>query len=381
MRIGLVTGEYPPMQGGVGAYTRILAQTLADQDHQVFVLSSTQAREDDTRVQLSPSVDQWGIGALNAVRHWAQDKRLDIVNIQYQTAAFAMSPWIHFIPDAVRQTTVITTFHDLRYPYLFPKAGRLRNWIVMRLARSSDGAIVTNHEDRARLHHLPCTVLIPIGSNVLQPLPSDFDPRPWRTQAGAKEGDLLLAFFGLVNRSKRLNLLLDALASLRGQNVPARLLIIGGGAGSSDPTNAGYQAEIQAQMERLQMTSFVHSTGFVDEESVGRFLAAGDIVVLPFEDGASYRRGSLMAAIRYGCSIVTTQPMVSIPSFVDGANMLLVPRQNAEAMTNAILRLYHDDELGLKLRQGAKQLSTQFEWSHIARETSAFYERVRGARA
>ena len=46
------------------------------------------------------------------------------MNIQYQTAAYGMSPFIHFLPDALRPIPVVTTFHDLRFPYLFPKAGR-----------------------------------------------------------------------------------------------------------------------------------------------------------------------------------------------------------------------------------------------------------------
>jgi hypothetical protein len=29
MKIGLITGEYPPMQGGVGAFTQELARAMA----------------------------------------------------------------------------------------------------------------------------------------------------------------------------------------------------------------------------------------------------------------------------------------------------------------------------------------------------------------
>ena len=134
MRIGIVTGEYPPMQGGVGAYSHILAQTFAVQGHDVFVFSSDKTGENDPAIQLTNPVKRWRWGSLRAVKQWAQTQRLDVINLQYQTAAFGMSPWIHFLPDYLREIPFVTTFHDLLFPYLFPKAGPLRDWIVMRLA-------------------------------------------------------------------------------------------------------------------------------------------------------------------------------------------------------------------------------------------------------
>jgi glycosyltransferase involved in cell wall biosynthesis len=178
-----------------------------------------------------------------------------------------------------------------------------------------------------------------------------------------------------------LGVLLEALAALRNDGVPARLLIIGGSAGSSDPSNAEYQAEIQARIEQRELRPFVHSTGFVDEETVANYLTASDVVVLPFQDGASFRRGSLMAAIQYGCAVVTTQPTVSIPDFINGENMLLVERESSKAVADAVLHLWHETELRLKLQRGAQALSSRFQWPQIARETISCYERVIGAKA
>jgi glycosyltransferase involved in cell wall biosynthesis len=191
----------------------------------------------------------------------------------------------------------------------------------------------------------------------------------------------LLAFFGLVNHSKGLDILLQALSALRSDGVPARMVIIGGNAGSSDPTNAEYQHQIQALIDTLNLTPYVYTTGFVHEATVGQFLAASDVVVLPFRDGASYRRGSLMAAIHYGCAIVTTQPAVKIPAFVNAENLLLMPPDDSEKLRDAIIQLYQSPELQERLKQGAQQLATRFDWTNIARETVAFFERVAGASA
>lgn len=126
MRIGIITGEYPPMQGGVGAYTRILAEEMIHQGESVHILTSLQAASPAHPPTVSPTAQNWGYTLYRTVRAWIEQHRLDLVNIQFQTAAFSMSPWIHFLPDQLRRIPVVTTFHDLRVPYLFPKAGKLR---------------------------------------------------------------------------------------------------------------------------------------------------------------------------------------------------------------------------------------------------------------
>jgi glycosyltransferase involved in cell wall biosynthesis len=270
----------------------------------------------------------------------------------------------------------VTTFHDLRYPYLFPKAGRLRNWIVMRLARASDGVIVTNHEDQVQLGDIAHVSLIPIGSNILTRLPDDFDPPYWREKAGANRSDFLLGYFGLINRSKGLENLLRSVAGLQSSGIPTRLVIIGGGKGASDPTNAAFMGEINQQITELNIDLFVKQSGYVDEASVGAYLSACDLVALPFTDGASYRRGSLMAAIHYGCAVITTTPHVPIAAFRDGENMLLVKAEDTPALEKGIRQLYESHELQEKLKRGAAELAHVFEWSGIANTTANFFRQV-----
>jgi glycosyltransferase involved in cell wall biosynthesis len=375
MRIGIVTGEYPPLIGGVGAYSHILAKELVLQGHKVLVFSGAGAESQDDDIKVA-YVIKWGIGSLFSIRKWATEERLDIINLQFQTAAYSMSPWIHFLPDVMGKIPVVTTFHDLRYPYLFPKTGRLRNWIVMRLARASGGVIVTNYEDQIKLQHLKNTTIIPIGSNILTSLRSDFDAQQWREKAGAKSGDFLLGYFGLFNRSKGLDHLLRSVAGLRDANIPVRLVMIGGGVGTSDPTNAAYMDDMNGQIEALGLKNIVQQTGYVDDEAVGAYLSACDAVVLPFTDGASFRRGSLMAAIHYGCAIITTMPQVPIAAFRDRDNLLMVKADDTPALQAGIRQLYEAPDLREKLKREAKALAKEFEWSGIAGATANFFQQT-----
>lgn len=377
LKIGMITGEYPPMQGGIGAFSRILASELAAQGHELFILSRAGAHNEDARLSLSPTIRNWGAGSLLTARHWSREHQLDVVNLQYQTAAYDMSPFIHFLPDALRPIPVVTTFHDLRYPYLFPKAGGLRDQIVMRLANASNGVIATNYEDAARLAAHPTSALIPIGSNI--PMQHGIDVAAIRAQAGAQPDDLLIVYFGLVNRSKGLDTLLEAVAWLH--DIPVRLALVGAVAGSSDPTNAAYMREIDALIERLGLSDKIFRTGYVDDAAVSGYLTAADVVALPFADGASYRRGTLMAAIEHGCAIVTTTPQVTIPTFVNDENMQLVPSNDATALVIALRKLRDSPETRAKLRRNAMSLAKLFGWREIAASTLNFYARVLEAQA
>jgi glycosyltransferase involved in cell wall biosynthesis len=372
MRIGIVTGEYPPMQGGVGAFSQIIAHKFAEQGHDVFVYSGEQALNVVMSISLTTHRGEWGFGSLAAIKHWAEHNRLDVINIQFQTAAFGMSPFIHFLPNYIRAIPIVTTFHDLRFPYLFPKAGKLRDWIVMHLARASAGAIVTNHEDNERVKHLPKATMIPIGSNILTKLPPDFDLQEWAKQQPIGEWDgFWISYFGFMNRSKGIEVLLDAFAKVR-EKYPFKLIFIGGRTGTSDPTNAAYADEIERYIEKLGLKPYVFWTGFVTDEEVSIYLTLSAAVALPFLDGASFRRGTLMAAIHHACAIVTTTPQAPIPEFVDGENMTLVPPHDSHALAEGILRTANSS----RLRTGALVLRDQFDWDNIARDTAAFFERV-----
>ncbi|MDX2160494.1 MAG: glycosyltransferase [bacterium] len=381
MRIGLITGEYPPMQGGLGAFTSILSAELMAQGHTTSTLTSLRAAAAQHPPHVQAEVDRWTPGAWPLVRRWIETTRPDVIDLQFQTAAYAMSPFVHFLPNAIhaafRHVRFVTTFHDLRVPYLFPKAGKLRDHVVLHLARASDGVIVTNHEDQSRLHdqQIDCR-LIPIGSNILPPLPTPFDRHAFRAQHGFADDAYLIGFFGLVNHSKGLNTLIEALTRLIAGGTPAQLVIIGGTGGSSDPSNAAYQREIEMLIARQGLQAAVHRTGFLDDFAVAQWLSAVDVVALPFHDGASFRRGSLMAALHYGRPVVSTTPHVTIPELMHQQNVWLTPPRDAEPLAAALEMLYQNPDVRAHLGAGAAALSTQFGWTGIARDTAGYFAHI-----
>ncbi|MBK8025676.1 MAG: glycosyltransferase [Chloroflexi bacterium] len=216
--------------------------------------------------------------------------------------------------------------------------------------------------------------MIPIGSNILTDAPAGSEQ--YRSQAGADPDEALVVYFGLVNRSKGLETLLDAFRRILDRGLRARLALVGAVAGDSDATNQAYLAEIDRLIAQHRLGPFVHRTGYLGERDVAGYLTAADVVALPFADGASYRRGSLMAALRLGCAIVTTTPAVEVTTFQDGENMMLILAGDGPALADALHKVIVDPALRARLRAGSARLSSAFEWPQIAQATIEVFDRA-----
>ncbi len=380
------------MEGGVGAFTQELAKALAAAGHEIHIITGREARRpsEQRRVrdlrepvdlgfaQLHPQIKKWRWPSLAAVTDLVIRHELDVVNIQYQAAAYNMnSPAINFLPwrlKGVVKTAV--TFHDLRVPYLFPKAGRLRETAVRFMARHAHGLIATNPSDYQRLaasHQQPVRQ-IPIGSNITAYRPARAEITAARAQFGLAEHDKLLGYFGFLNESKGADTLLRALAGL---DERTHLVFIGGQTGSSDPdNNQSFLGQLKQLIVDLGLSKRVHWTGFVADKAVSTFLHAADVMAMPYRDGVSLRRGTLMAALAHGRPLITTYPTIPTPELVHGQNAWFVPPDEPEALAEAIGMALADAGLRQKLGEGAAQVAELFTWEKIAAETAVFFNEL-----
>ncbi|MBN1136182.1 MAG: glycosyltransferase family 4 protein [Anaerolineae bacterium] len=390
MKVLFVTGEFPPMQGGVGDYTREIGLALGDLGCEVAVASSTQAGP-TPGLTVHPTIKGWGWGVWGALLDLARRERPDVVHIQYQAAAYGLHPAINLFPRRLRwlgseRPRTAVTFHDLRTPYLFPKAGPLRRWIVHELARGCDLAITTNRDDHEALRQAvrpgqPLQALVPIGSNIAPPRAlSGYDRGAWRARWGAGPGDLLLCFFGFVNDRKGVDTLLQALKLLvdkPGEAGNPHLMMIGGQTGASDPTNVAYLAHIRTLINELGLGERVRWTGYTPAEEVSANFWAADLCVLPFRDGVSFLHGTFHAALAHGMAIVTTRPRTALPELVDGENIALAPPRDPAALAAAVRRLAADAALRQRIGAGARALAEQFGWGQIAADTLELYRKIK----
>jgi len=386
------------MQGGVGDFTREIGLALNRLGAEVDVVCSVKAApalaapladeggvilsRDGLHLTLYPVVQRWDFSCWSAIAELLRHTGSQILNVQYQTAAYQMHPAINFLPWRLRlvkeRPKFVVTFHDLKVPYLFPKAGPLRRWVTRALIRGSDATIVTNAEDRAGAERYGADHLhlLPIGSNIDPQAPPDYDRWRWRERWGIGPDEVLLCYFGFLNESKGAEILLRALAQLRASGEMTKLLMIGGKVGSSDPSNVAYLQKVEGLIRDLNLTDSVLWTGYVEGLEVSASFWASDICVLPYRDGVSFRRGTLMAALAHGMPIVSTHPQVHVPEIVEGVNMSLAPPNDPEALAGRIREVVTSEELRRRLALGAAELAKLFSWESIAERTLQLYERV-----
>jgi len=398
MRVLFVTGEYPAMQGGVGDYTRRLSQALGALGADVHVLTHVDAGSDYLRTPADayeptvyPILEGTGWKLWRRTLHLVRELRPGVTHIQYQSAAYGLHPAVNYLPWRLRavrdRPRIVATFHDLRFPYLFPKAGPLRWQTVLALARGSDASVITNPADWLRLAPmagLASRLLpIPIGSNIRKEPPADFDRDRQRSLWGVGTDDWLLAYFGFLNANKGGETLVRALADLVRTGKPARLLMVGAQVGSSDSTNLAYLERVEGLIRELGVADRVQWTGFTGASDVSANLLAADCAVLPYREGASLRHGSLMAALAHGLPIVTTETSpearkapVVFPSLCDRQNARLVPPADPAQVAAAVTEVMSDPALRARLASGAFDLALDFEWDTIARRHLQAYDQL-----
>jgi glycosyltransferase involved in cell wall biosynthesis len=251
--------------------------------------------------------------------------------------------------------------------------------------------IATNPSDAARLRSwgVRNVHLIPIGSNIPNNPPADFNRDLWRAEHGISPETTLLAYFGFLNSTKGIDDLLRALSILRERHYarPYRLMMVGGGLGSSDPTNRATAERLNTLARTLGVDDLLLWTGYLPPQQLSAALLSADIAVLPFSDGASFRRGSLMAVLEHALPVITTIPTerpatneASIqtqnsfwPSLEHEVNALLVPPGDHIVLAHAIELLADDPALRASLSAASRKLARFFDWHSIAAQHQSLY--------
>ena len=378
--------------GGIADYTAALARHLQALGVKVTVVTGP-GKDGSTESPVPVAgVSGWGLSSVRELARVAAEARADIVHIQYQAAAYGLSGVVNLLPLLLRAThnraRIVTTFHDLRPPYAFPGAGPLRSALVHGMVGASESAIFVDPGDLYRVAPNGRRVWIPIGPNIVPAVHTKAAAGRSRRSASKK---LVLGFFGFTNRSKGITVLLRAVERLARSDTDVRLIMIGERLGGSDPSNRGEQEHFEALVNELGLGDRVSSTGPLAPSGVSESLGKVDIAVLPYADGASLSRGSLLTCLAHGVPVVTTRPGFSgavpaaacVPPFdrpeglrISDKVVALVPADDDAALAREIYRLANDPARRKRLAAAGAELAGRLTWPAIASATLEVYRRV-----
>lgn len=361
MRVLLVTGSLPPMRCGVGDYTLGLAQALAAQpDVEVGVLTSDQAvTPPDSRLQVFPNMGRWKLRELGRAIHAIRRFSPDIVHIQDPTQGYrGYAPFL--LPVIVRLLgkRVVRTWHEVPHP------AHARRY---RLQSADRGPILHVRPDLAK--DLPAElasrrtrqfVYIPNASVIPKSGGSKSELRALRERylQGQRR---LIVFFGFIFAHKGVDRLFDIADPQRDHVVIA----------GQHEEGSAYYAELKQRASTAPWQGHVTFTGFLDANASADLLAAADAVVLPFRRGGGIWNTSIHAAVTQGTFVLSTaEPATGYDTL---RNIHFAAPEDVSGMKSAL-----EQYAG---RKRAYSPEVDDEWTHIARQHVAVYEKLLGRRA
>jgi glycosyltransferase involved in cell wall biosynthesis len=205
---------------------------------------------------------------------------------------------------------------------------------------------------------------------VPHPLYAQFNRgRYTRESARAKlglDGEVAL-FFGYIRHYKGLDTLLTAWPRVRAAR-PATLVV----AGELYEDDAPYRRLAAAAGDSVRML-----TRYVPDDEVEALFKAADVVVLPYRSAT--QSGVTHVAYALGVPVITTDVGGLAESVVAGETGLVVPPEDPEALSRAIVRFFAEG-LAPRLRAGVERLREAHSWEALAGSTLELIDTLRPER-
>jgi glycosyltransferase involved in cell wall biosynthesis len=307
----IITGEYPPGRGGVADYTRSVARGLAMAGDEVHVWAPAAAGGlvEETGVEVHPLRRGFGPrGLWSLARAFSQVRQPRRLLVQYVPQAFGLRgmnvpfcAWVASLAD----TQVWVMFHEV-FVWWRPW-WRLRTAALAAATRTM-ATLLAARADRT-------FVSVPSWEPILSSLAPRRSPARWlpvpsnlpaavasgsradvRGRLGLGPETPLIGHFGTYGSLMAPLLTRAALKVLEG-DPRRRLLLLG----------RGGQAFVRELAASSAVTERIIATGELEAHEVAAHLTACDILVQPYADGVSTRRGSAMAGLALGLPVVTNE--------------------------------------------------------------------------
>ena len=345
----ILTGAYPPAPGGVGDYTRVVARALAAAGDEVHVITSAGGADDGpVRVHAIDGVfTMLGTRALGDAIARLPARREILV--QYTPYAFGgrginlvLPVWLRARAPHERITVM---FHEVMYPIRPGQPlrhnllGRAHRWMAATLVRAARRALVATPR-WAEILRESCGATCPIDwAPVPSNLPTSADPtRVAATHARlARPDELLIGHFGAYGRWVA-EMLEPIVIGLSG-----RVLLLGRGS-----------REFRAR--HSSASGRIHAAGELDPTTAAEHVAACDLLVQPYPDGVTTRRGSVMAGLALGVPVVTNAGELTEPLWAESEAIALARGPDLSCIMECADALSRDPARRRALSQRAKSL-------------------------
>ncbi len=377
----IITPEYPPQSGGVSDYTAQVAEGLAEEGEEVHVwCPETKARASVASTRNAISLSS---GRVHVHRDLGRILPEDLRAVGRELDRFPAPRRIlvQYVPHGYGRRSMNVPFCT---------------WLWRRATQHGDTLEIMVHEaflnfegswrqyGAALVHRLMTVILLRAATRVWVSIPEC--ERRWKSytfgrrvpfqwlpvpsnirvdcdeaaisdirRRYAPDGALLLGHFGTYGLPV-LSVLEPIVLKITSE-IPEQTLLL---MGVNSQEFRGHLIEKHPDLEKR-----LHASGPLDPESLSHHIAACDLLIQPYPDGATTRRTSLMVGLAHGKPIVTTASEVTEPIWAQSSAVGITPSGDADAFVKLVRQLLRDPSERARMSRAAQKLyQERFDISH-----------------
>ena len=374
MYILIALTYYRPHYSGLTIYVERLARALADQGHQVTVLTSRYSKElptleklDGVEVRRLPVVLRISKGVIMPsmlIWAWRLARKADVINVHVPQLDAAL---IGLIGRLFGKPIFLTYHCDMRLPkgFIHSLANLVSN-IANYISAQSANLIITNTRDYAEnspflRRYLKKVRVIP--PPITLPAVQEKDLIAFREKVGIKNGQRVIGMAARLASEKGVEYLVDAMPIILRKHPQARVLFVG-----------QYQDVLgeEAYAQRLaplikQLGEHWTFLGVLPPTDFSAFLKTAQVTVLPSINSTESFGMVQIESMLSGTAVVASDlPGVRQPVRETGMGLIVSPRDPVQ-LANAIIDIldnpqnYRGDIEKIAQRYSPQQIASEYE--------------------